>query len=164
MQVNIQIMRAFVRLREMLSAHMELASKLQELGERIEEHDDDINMILLGRSWGRRKKPLMKAAAFSLMQLAPEPGQIKRAVCQSCRINDTELLLSRRGVFNEPRNVAIYLMRRVRGDSLRQIGEQFQMTKYSSVSSVIERMKVFLTKDRKLKVRMKNFMPQLSKN
>jgi chromosomal replication initiation ATPase DnaA len=78
---------------------------------------------------------------------------------QSYRINDTELLLSRRGVFNEPRNVAIYLMRRVRGDSLRQIGEQFQMTKYSSVSSVIERMKVFLTKDRKLRVRMKNFMP-----
>lgn len=188
-QVNIQIMRAFVRLREMLPAHIELASKLQELEERIEEHDDDIKMILLGRSWSRREKPLMKAAAFSLMQLAadplypeevflqkaddevlqprelaPEPGQIKRAVCQSCRINDTELLVSRRGVFNEPRNVAIYLMRRVRGDSLRQIGEQFQMRKYSSVSSVIERMKVLLSKDRKLRVRVKNFIPQLSKN
>jgi uncharacterized protein YjcR len=56
-QVNIQIMRAFIRLREMLSAHRELASKLHELEKRIEEHDDDIKMIFeqLGNPWNRWK-------------------------------------------------------------------------------------------------------------
>lgn len=91
-QVNIQIMRAFVRLREMLPAHIELASKLQELEERIEEHDDDIKMILLGRSWSRREKPLMKAAAFSLMQLAADPLYPEEVFLQKA---DDEVLQSR---------------------------------------------------------------------
>ena len=97
-------------------------------------------------------------------ELAPEPGQIKRAVCQSYRINEAELLVSRRGVFNEPRNVAIYLTRRLRGDRLRQIAEQYQMRKYSSVRSVTERMKVLLAKDRKLRVRVEKLISELSKS
>jgi len=97
-------------------------------------------------------------------ELAPDPGKIKTAVCQTYRITERDLLVSRRGVFNEPRNVAIYLMRRVRGDSLRDIAEQFQITKYSSVSSTIERMKVLLSKDRKLRVRVEKLISDLSKS
>jgi REP element-mobilizing transposase RayT len=97
-------------------------------------------------------------------ELAPEPGQIKRSVCQSYRINEAELLVSRRGVFNEPRNMAIYLTRRLRGDSLTEIAEQFQIRKYSSVSSVIGRTKVLLTKDRKLRLRVKSLISELSKS
>ena len=44
-KVNIAIMRAFVRLRQMLSTHRELASKLTELERRIGEHDDQIVAI-----------------------------------------------------------------------------------------------------------------------
>jgi hypothetical protein len=44
-EVNIAIMRAFMRLRKMIASHDELARKLAELEERIEEHDDDIKMI-----------------------------------------------------------------------------------------------------------------------
>jgi hypothetical protein len=44
-QMNIAIMRAFVRLREMLSSHRELASKLKELEERIEKHDEHIHSL-----------------------------------------------------------------------------------------------------------------------
>jgi REP element-mobilizing transposase RayT len=97
-------------------------------------------------------------------ELAPDSGQIKQAVCQSYGINETELLVSRRGVFNEPRNVGIYLMRRLRGESLRQIAEQFQMRKYSSVSSVIERMKAFISNDRKLRLRVESLISELSKS
>lgn len=97
-------------------------------------------------------------------ELAPDSVQIKRAVCQSYRINEAELIVSRRGVFNEPRNVAIYLMRRVQGDSLNQIAAQFQIGKYSSVSSVIERMKALLSNDRKLRMRVENLISQLSKS
>jgi phage regulator Rha-like protein len=44
-QVNIEIMRAFVRLREMLATHKELARKFGELEERISDHDEKIEAI-----------------------------------------------------------------------------------------------------------------------
>jgi hypothetical protein len=43
--VNIAIMRAFVKLREILSTHKELAHKLNELERKIEKHDAEIRGI-----------------------------------------------------------------------------------------------------------------------
>jgi len=44
--VNIEIMRAFVRLREMLASNKELARKLEELERRLGTHDQAIGSIL----------------------------------------------------------------------------------------------------------------------
>ncbi|MDP2913275.1 MAG: ORF6N domain-containing protein [Candidatus Omnitrophota bacterium] len=44
-QVNIAIMRAFVKIRQILSTHKELAHKLNELERKIEKHDVDICSI-----------------------------------------------------------------------------------------------------------------------
>jgi len=44
-QVNIAIMRAFVKLREILSTHKELAHKLSQLERKIEKHDEEIKLI-----------------------------------------------------------------------------------------------------------------------
>jgi hypothetical protein len=44
-QVNIAIMRVFVRLRETLALHKELAQKLAELERKVETHDDGIRML-----------------------------------------------------------------------------------------------------------------------
>lgn len=44
-QVNIQIMRAFVKLREIISTHKELAQKLKELELKVESHDENITAI-----------------------------------------------------------------------------------------------------------------------
>ena len=44
-QVNIAIMRAFVKLREILSTHKDLAHKLKELEGKIEKHDGEIGAI-----------------------------------------------------------------------------------------------------------------------
>jgi len=44
-QVNIAIMRAFVKLRQILSMNKELAYKLAELERKIEKHDEDIQAI-----------------------------------------------------------------------------------------------------------------------
>ena len=44
-QVNIAIMRAFVKLREIISTHKELAKKLRELEYKIESHDEKITAI-----------------------------------------------------------------------------------------------------------------------
>ena len=43
--VNIVIMRAFVKLRQILATHKDLANKLSELERRIEKHDSDIQAI-----------------------------------------------------------------------------------------------------------------------
>ncbi|MBI4826844.1 MAG: hypothetical protein HY807_10565, partial [Nitrospirae bacterium] len=44
-QVNIAIMRAFVKLREILSTHKELAYKLVILERKITKHDEEIYTI-----------------------------------------------------------------------------------------------------------------------
>lgn len=43
--VNIEIMRAFVKVREFWGAHKELAAKLRELEKHILDHDEQIRMI-----------------------------------------------------------------------------------------------------------------------
>lgn len=44
-QVNIEIMRAFVRLRRLLATPGELASQLQKLAETVQLHDEQIKVI-----------------------------------------------------------------------------------------------------------------------
>jgi hypothetical protein len=44
-QVNIAIMRAFVKLRQIISTHKELVHKLEELERKIEKHDVNIQSI-----------------------------------------------------------------------------------------------------------------------
>jgi len=44
-QVNIAIMRVFVRLKKIISTHKELAYKLNELEHKIEKHDGEIHAI-----------------------------------------------------------------------------------------------------------------------
>ena len=65
-----------------------------------------------------------------------------------------DLLSSKRGTFNEARNVAIYLTRRLRGDKLGEICKEFHMKRYSSASSVIERIKTQISKDKRLRKRV----------
>jgi hypothetical protein len=45
-KVNIAIMRAFVKLRQMLDTNRELASKFSELERRVGKHDEEIAVIL----------------------------------------------------------------------------------------------------------------------
>lgn len=45
-RVNIAIMRVFVKLREMLSAHKELTQKFIELERKVGRHDEEIQTIL----------------------------------------------------------------------------------------------------------------------
>ena len=44
-QVNIAIMRVFVKIRKILSTHKELAHKLSQLERKIEKHDEEIQAI-----------------------------------------------------------------------------------------------------------------------
>jgi uncharacterized membrane protein len=44
-QVNIAIMRVFVKLKQILSTHKDLVHKLEDLERKIEKHDVDIQSI-----------------------------------------------------------------------------------------------------------------------
>lgn len=71
-------------------------------------------------------------------RLAPEPHEIIDAVCIYYNVVFDDLQVSRRGRFNRPRNVAIYLLRSMRGDDLNRIKGLFHIKAYSTVSSVIQ--------------------------
>jgi len=44
-KISINIIKAFVKLREILSTHKDLANKLSQLERKIEKHDEEIHMI-----------------------------------------------------------------------------------------------------------------------
>ena len=64
-----------------------------------------------------------------------------RTVCDFYDVEEKRLVAVRRGIENEPRDVAIYLLRTVCGDPLMRIGHEFGMARYSSVSSAVDRIK-----------------------
>ena len=83
--------------------------------------------------------------------LSPDAERIKEEVCRRYRVAMDELHRSRRGITDEPRNVAIYLLRSLRGDNLEEIGREFSIPRFSSVSSVVERMRGKICGDRRLR-------------
>ncbi len=83
-----------------------------------------------------------------IKSLAPDINRIIKTVCRNYGINEKELYITKRGYFNEPRNVAIYLIRYLRNDTLKNVGEYFGIDKYSTVSSIIERVKYKMNADK----------------
>jgi len=86
------------------------------------------------------------------------------AVCDEYHINRQNLYKTKKGELNKARNVAVFLMRRLRHDSLKEIGSHFHRVTYSSVSSIIERMEKQLSEDRNLKKRVGKESAHISKS
>ena len=86
--------------------------------------------------------------------LAPNADRIISEVSGYYEASHTALTAVRRGLENEPRDVAIYLIRSMRSDPLMRIGAIFGLTQYSSVSSVVMRVKTKLRKDKKFEERL----------
>ena len=83
--------------------------------------------------------------------LAPSFAEIRSAVCKFYRIDEKEILVSKRGVANEPRKIAIHLARRISRESLDEIAKAFNVGAYSSVSSVVNRTDSQLRTESRLK-------------
>jgi putative transposase len=83
--------------------------------------------------------------------LSLDEERIKEEVCRKYGVAMEELHRTRRGISNEPRNMAIYLLRSLRGDNLEEIGREFNITRFSSVSSVVARMRGKISGDRQLR-------------
>ena len=96
--------------------------------------------------------------------LAPDKEKIQDVVCKTYSITKEELAKSKRGTFNEPRNVAIYLTRMLRSDGLIDICKNYNLKKYSSASSIVENVKKNLLKDRKFRKRVNELSQKLIKS
>jgi len=85
-----------------------------------------------------------------------------QAVRSYYRSDESELVKSRRGRFNEPRAVAIHLVRTMCKDSLAAISSAFGLRGYSSVGAVLDLMLKRLATDPELHVRCKRIMKTIS--
>jgi REP element-mobilizing transposase RayT len=97
-------------------------------------------------------------------RLAPDTDRIIFEVSRNYKARPSALTAVRRGIENEPRDVAIYLIRSIRSDPLMRIGGPFGLNQYSSVSSVIMRVKTRLQKDRKFKERLAHIEKDILKD
>jgi putative transposase len=79
--------------------------------------------------------------------LAPDRERIFEAVCSVFNVERDELFKARRGRTNDPRNMAVYLLRTMRGENTAEIAELFGVKTYSSVSSINTRMEERLGRD-----------------
>ncbi len=96
--------------------------------------------------------------------LAPAVDKIIYEVSRYYEKRPTALTAVRRGIENEPRDVAIYLIRSLRTEPLMKIGALFGLTRYSSVSSVVMRVKTRLNRDRKFRRRLTEIEKNILKN
>jgi hypothetical protein len=97
-------------------------------------------------------------------ELRPDNHRILEVVCKSYDKAASDILKMRRGKMNEGRNVAIYLTKRLRRDTLKEIGAQFGIDNDSTVSSIMERMKKKLAEDRKFALRLDEIAESITKS
>ena len=84
-------------------------------------------------------------------------------MCEHYGVSFNELLKTRRGILNEPRNIAVYLLRQIRGERLNNIGEQFNIKAYSTVSSILRRVSRLKKYDRKIKKQIGKIQDSINK-
>jgi hypothetical protein len=79
-QVNVAIMRAFVRLRQLLGSHKELAHKLEELERHLKDHDKQIQTIFSAiRQLMVQPEPSRKQIGFHLKERrSPYIARVKK--------------------------------------------------------------------------------------
>ena len=95
--------------------------------------------------------------------LAPGREQIKELVCRIYGVREEDLLKASRGAGNEPRSVAIYLTRRLRGETLAEICREYGLKTHSSASSAVERVRGGIMKDRRFRKRIDRLVRLLVK-
>jgi REP element-mobilizing transposase RayT len=95
--------------------------------------------------------------------LAPDRDLIIHTICDLYGVTKNQLTAVRRGIENEPRDMAIYLLRMLCGEALMQIGPGFGMTRYSSVSSAVERIRRRQQNDSQLSKKLENVLRMIQK-
>lgn len=132
-----------------------------------EKVPDKINRILeRGKLppvlWTKKFLDKIKEEVPEAKILTPDPARILDAVVSFYEITVDDLYSSKRGYFNEPRNVTIYLMRRLRRETLKGAGEVVGISKNSTVSSIIDRVKYEMSRDKGIRLRVEKLIKALT--
>lgn len=96
--------------------------------------------------------------------LAPAAEKLISCVCEHYGISRNELFASKRGTENLPRDIAIYLVRLLCCLTLPNVGKEFGINNYSTVSSVVQRMKLRLAGDKQLQVEVDAILQKVTKS
>ncbi|MFQ6094481.1 MAG: helix-turn-helix domain-containing protein [bacterium] len=86
--------------------------------------------------------------------LRPTIESVIGAVAQIYRVSREDLFQGRRGYRNEPRQVAMYLVRQLCGRSLKEIAEVFSLGSYGGVGAACSKIHRRLRTDRELRLRI----------
>ena len=95
--------------------------------------------------------------------LAPDAEKVIGAVMQYYRVSLQELLISRRGNENLARDMAVYLVRNLCRMTLPEVGKKFGIKNYSSVSSIVQRMKSRLETDKRIAKEVRKLLEEVDK-
>lgn len=113
---------------------------------------EDFKTKIKNRYYSRKKNyEVPESKTFS-----PRSDLIIKTVCDQYGVSFDALLETKRGQFNEPRNMAVYLLRQIRGDRLLSIGELFGIRSYSTVSSIVRRISQLEKTQKRIQVQIKN--------
>lgn len=83
--------------------------------------------------------------------LIPDKNRILSVIGGEYKVSLDDLQVSRRGQVNEARDTAIFLMRKLRDDTLMDICDVFGLKKDSSAGSIVDRVKKQVKPDKKLR-------------
>lgn len=100
----------------------------------------------------------------SARRLAPTVQEIVTAVLTIYEVEEATLSVSRRGSTNEPRDVAMYLLRTLCGQPLQQIAEFLSARTYSTVSTTLTRVEKRLAQDEEFRKRVESVRALLKKS
>ena len=79
--------------------------------------------------------------------LAPDLELIRKIVSEYYEIAPMSLYRKKRRIYNEPRDIAIYMSRYLRNDSLKQICTDYLLGSESSVSSILNSINELIKSD-----------------
>ena len=85
-------------------------------------------------------------------------------VCDHFKVKKEQICITKRGMENLPRDVAIYLVRRHSRETLTAVGRYFKISNYSTVSSAVERIRARTNKDRSLQKHLEMIERKLIKS
>jgi len=142
------------------------------------EEDDEVSQKLNAKKWPvclgsqafiDRIKELYRSDMIdkeipSSRELLPDRKRILDDVCRYYDVKDSEILKTHRGKMNEARNAAIYLTRKLRLDTYKEIGAQYGIQNDRTVRSVFVRMKKTISEDKKIARRMENLQDVILKS
>lgn len=96
-------------------------------------------------------------------ELAVAGARLRELVCQAYGVDKEALMQAKRGTENFPRDAAIFLQRKYCRQTLAELGRDYGIANYSTVSSALERVRARLLQDRRLKRQIAGIEKRLNK-